>query len=320
MEHFRMTKDASGQRVACRDRARELEDLLGKREQTGVVPNICKGLAAAMVQQRPRITQDIELPQPYLADFEAALAAYNPLRTVMNFPEKPSAEGMTHVVSGGLDVSELGMSVDATAFWQPDSGDPTPGTVGTYTKSERNGFLLIAILELSAANFADCYGSADRLLLREAARVMGLAEQLALVSGAGSGDDPVLGLYGQDGISKTNYSASVLDELFDLAKDLEDAGSQWNAVLLSPKETAGLRKLKTNNQYAFPPGQRLTLAGRPVLTCSKIPQNLGYGTPRIAMDGFSEAMTGKVRFRFSFYSGLSLTPGHVDDFKILDLI
>jgi HK97 family phage major capsid protein len=303
-------------------------------------PNILKAVQqsfADSMQSGVQVTGDTVLADPYLTDFLAFLQPYNPLRRAMNLPDQPDLTGKPLPSTGGLTLSEIGMSTDAVAYWEPVSGDPTPGTVGTFEKAPAKAALLICVLELSAANFQDYYGVADRLVFKEAARVMGLAEQKELLTGDGTGSG-ITGLANLLAISKTSYSSSVVDELLDLGQTLEEAGSPWNAVLMAPREVNSLRKLKDATAgYAFSLAAPLGLAGRPILNCSQIPKTGGsgsdswaaigdfswatilhYGGVRVGLDRFSNIMTGKVRIRFSFYTGLSVTPGHVDDFKILD--
>jgi HK97 family phage major capsid protein len=303
-------------------------------------PNILKAVRqgfADSMQSGVQVTGDTVLADPYLSEFLTYLQAYNPLRRVMSLPDRPDLTGKPLPATGGLTLSEIGMSTDATVSWEPMSGDIVEGVVGLYGTADAKAARAICVLELSAAAFQDYYGVVDRLVLREAARVMGLAEQEALLTGDGTGSG-IVGLYNQTSISKTAYSSSVVDELLDLAQILEEAGSPWNAVLMAPREVNGLRKLKDATAgYAFSLAAPLGLAGRPILNCSQIPKTGGggsdswsaigdfswatilhYGGVRVGLDQFSNLMSGKVRIRLSFYSGLSVTPGHVDDLKILD--
>jgi HK97 family phage major capsid protein len=125
-----------------------------------------------------------------------------------------------------------------------------PSTATPPTAAARAGGAALSALALSLA--------------REEARI--------ITAGAGSVDDPVVGLGNLAGIPEITSSTNVVDSIIEALASLRGDGREPIGVLVGGSTEKKLRQLKDSaGNFVFPPSAPLAIGNVPIATCYGIP-------------------------------------------------
>lgn len=165
-----------------------------------------------------------------------------------------------------------------TASWVEENGE-IPETTETFGQKFLDAHKLTALIKVSEELLNDSAFDLEDYFRREFARRISSAEELAFITGNGTGKPT--GLFdatngGEIGVTAASATAITADEIISLYHSLRAPYRQKAVWILNDATVAAIRKLKDqNNQYMWQPGLKDgapdTLLGRPVYTSTAVP-------------------------------------------------
>ena len=191
---------------------------------------------------------------------------------------------------GNVDIPRRNAS--NTAYWVAEAGTITEseGTFDKVTMTPKN----IAILSRFSRNtLLQSTPDIDNLIRSDMIQKIALGIDLAALSGAGSGNEP-LGISGTSGIGSvvggTNGAAVSLDHMLDLIAAVLNANAEGSSMgfIINSKTQAALSKLKTTTgEYLWKRGNQFSsiaeggvdkIGGYPVMMSNQARNTLTKGT------------------------------------------
>ena len=191
---------------------------------------------------------------------------------------------------GNVDIPRRNAS--NTAYWVAEAGTITEseGTFDKVTMTPKN----IAILSRFSRNtLLQSTPDIDMLIRNDMIQKIALGIDLAALSGAGSGNEP-LGISGTSGIGSvvggTNGAAVSLDQMLDLIAAVLNANAEGSSMgfIINSKTKAALSKLKsTTGEYLWKRGDQFSsiadgavdkIGGYPVMVSNQARSTLTKGT------------------------------------------
>ena len=170
------------------------------------------------------------------------------------------------------------VATHGTASWVEENGD-IPESDETFAQKFLDAHKLTALIKVSEELLNDSAFDLEDYFRREFARRISNAEEIAFLTGDGSGKPT--GLFdatngGEVGLTTASATAITADEIITLYHSLRAPYRQKAVWLLNDTTVAAIRKLKDqNNQYMWQPGLKEgapdTLLGRPVYTSTAVP-------------------------------------------------
>lgn len=189
-----------------------------------------------------------------------------------------------------------------TAGWVAELA-AKPGQDMTFAQVTTNVFTAAGLATVSNQLLRDSRPAVDGLINSELAKRLNIVEELAIISGSGTGQPR--GILNTSGINSVVLSVTTIPELLDAIVDAMAAvetnylGSASH-IVMHPRTWARLLKARDANTYIYSvggtrpnegqPGQ--SLFGIPVVLTPNIPTNLGAGTneSRVIVGNFSEGL------------------------------